>query len=303
MAGYVCTIASGKGGVGKTTTTVNLGAVFGDEGYDVAVVDADLRMPNVGEMLGLEHDRSIHDVLAGGATVDEATVEADRVAAVPGDRSLEAFAEADPAELRTVIESLREDYDLVFVDTSAGLSHETAVPLGLADGVLLVTTPEEISLLDTGKTAELVERVDGEVVGSLFTRVTSAGDIGSLDGRFGAPTVGVVPANRDGADEPVVHTVPESDAAAAYRALVEPLSAIFFEDAGRSDVEPAFDPDWFGVSTDDGSETAVDADGENVEDSEDAGDDSEDSEEPESTEDTEDDDGGSSTGWRGLFTG
>jgi septum site-determining protein MinD len=300
MAGYVCTIASGKGGAGKTTTAVNLGAVFGDEGYDVAVVDADLGMANVGEMLGLECDRGIHDVLAGDATVDEAAVETDGIAAVPGDRALEAFAEADPAELRTVIDPLSEGNDLVLVDTSTGLSHETAVPLGLADGVLLVTTPEAVSLLDTGKTAELVERVDGEVVGSLFTRVTSAGDIGGLDERFGAPTLGVVPANRDAAGEPVVHTAPESDVAAAYRALVDPLSVIFFEDTGGPDVEPAFDRGWFGVSADDGLETAVEADGEDGEDGEAAGDDSED---PESTEDSEDDDGNSSIGWGGLFTG
>lgn len=293
MAGYVCAIASGKGGTGKTTTAVNLGAVFGAEEYDVAVVDADLGMANVGKMLGLGHDRSIHDVLGGDATVDEATIETDGMAVVPGDRNLEAFADADPAELRTVIDSLREGYDLVFVDTSAGLSHETAVPLGLADGVLLVTTPAEISLLDTGKTAEFVERVDGEVVGSLFTRVTSAGGVGSLDGQFGVPTVGVVPADPDAADEPVVHTAPESDVAAAYRALVEPLSTVFFEDAGGPDVESAFDRSWFGGSADGDSETALDADSGENENSEEPGAD------PEDTED----DGDSSIGWGGLFTG
>ncbi|NHN64315.1 MinD/ParA family protein, partial [Haloarcula sp. JP-Z28] len=54
MAGYVCTIAGGKGGVGKTTTAVNLGAVLQEMDYDVAVVDADLGMANLGSMLSVE---------------------------------------------------------------------------------------------------------------------------------------------------------------------------------------------------------------------------------------------------------
>jgi len=293
MAGYVCTIASGKGGAGKTTTAVNLAAVFGAEGYDVVVVDADLAMANLGEMLGLEHGASIHDVLAGDAAVEDATVEAKGMDVVPGDRDLEAFADADPAELRTVIDALRESYDLVLVDTGAGLSHETTVPLGLADGVLLVTTPEEVSVLDTIKTADLVDRVDGDVVGGLVTRVTRTGDVGSLDGEFEFPILGAVPLALD-TDEPVVRTSPESDAAAAYRALVDPLSRIFFDGADGADVDPAFDESWFGDATDsDAGDTEPD----------DTEDEQEDSADADGGEDGSDDDDDSSVGWGGLFTG
>ena len=54
MAGYVCTIAGGKGGVGKTTTAINIAAALEENGYDTVVVDADLGMANLGNMLGID---------------------------------------------------------------------------------------------------------------------------------------------------------------------------------------------------------------------------------------------------------
>jgi len=72
MASYVLTVAGGKGGVGKTTTAVNVGAALQEMGQDVVVVDADLGMANLGGMLEIEYERSLHEILAGDAGVSEA---------------------------------------------------------------------------------------------------------------------------------------------------------------------------------------------------------------------------------------
>jgi septum site-determining protein MinD len=247
MAGYVCTIAGGKGGVGKTTTAINIGAALEANGYDTAVVDADLGMANLGEMLGLEYEESIHNILAGNATVSAALTDAQGgLTVIPGEQSLEAFAEADPAKLRKVIKTLRNAYDVVLVDTGAGLSHETTVPLGLADGILLVTTPDEVAVNDTIKTAELAERVDGTIIGALITRVTRNTDVPSIAEQFDIPLLGVIPADIEATeDEPHVINTPASDASTAYQELTDELERIFFKDASGSDLDRVFEQEWF----------------------------------------------------------
>jgi septum site-determining protein MinD len=249
MAGYVCTIAGGKGGVGKTTTAINVAAALEDD-YDTVVVDADLGMANLGEMLGLDYDSSLHEILAGDATVSEALSDAQGgVTTIPGEQSLEAFAEADPAKLRKVIKTLRNAYDVVLIDTGAGLSHETTVPLGLADGILLVTTPDHVAVSDTVKTAELAERVDGTVIGGLIDRVTRDTDVADIDAEFPFPLIGVVPNDIAATEnEPMVLNTPDSPAAEAYGQLAGHLERVFFDGADEKDVaewEVVFDPEWF----------------------------------------------------------
>ena len=249
MAGYVCTIAGGKGGVGKTTTAINVAAALEGD-HDTVVVDADLGMANLGEMLELDYETSLHEVLAGDATVSEALADADGgVTTIPGEQSLEAFAEADPAKLRKVIKTLRNAYDVVLIDTGAGLSHETTVPLGLADGILLVTTPDHVAVSDTVKTAELADRVDGTVIGGLIDRVTRDTEVGDIDSQFPFPLIGVVPNDIAATEsEPMVLNKPESPASEAYGQLAGHLERVFFDGAGEEDVaewEVIFDPEWF----------------------------------------------------------
>jgi septum site-determining protein MinD len=259
MAGYVCTVAGGKGGVGKTTTAANVAGALADRGHDVVVVDADLGMANLGELLGVEYDRGIHGVLAGETTVQETLVDVGRgLTVLPGEQSLDAFADADPAGLRDILETLRERYDVVVVDTGSGVSHEMAVPLGLADGVVLVTTPEEVAVTDARKTADLVDRLGGTVLGAAVLRAASDTDLGEVESRLGIPVLGAVPTDPDAGDEPVVLTDPDRPVSAAYRALAEQLSRVLFEGADPADAEVTLEDSWFEGA--DAEATAADED-------------------------------------------
>jgi septum site-determining protein MinD len=263
MTGYVFTIAGGKGGVGKTTTAINVGVALQDAGHDVVVVDADLGMANLGAMIGVEHEPSLHQVLAGKAAVSDAIVEGPGgITVVPGERNLEAFADADPAKLRKVVQALSTAYEIVLIDTGAGLSHETTVPLGLADGVLLVTTADDVAIGDTVKTAQLAARIEGEVVGAVLTRADDDTNVSDVADKLDLEMLAVVPEDQDATrDEPLILNDPDSYAAEAYRRLASTLEEIYEANTeGGVSTEESFEPAESEASTDDTESDTTSAD-------------------------------------------
>lgn len=222
-------VASGKGGVGKTTTVVNLGAALAEAGFKVAIVDVDLGMANLGVFVGLTEPRAtIHDVLAGEATLDAASHEAEGLTVVPGSTNLDRFAAPETERLGDVVKKLKEDNDFVLLDVGAGLNHDIVMSIGVADAVILVSTADLSSLTDTSKTGQLVERLDRPVLGAVFTRTGEGSfddveDIAAALGTIDAIT-GSIPFDervqlsiRKGV--PLVMLDPESKAARAYRRL------------------------------------------------------------------------------------
>lgn len=218
----VYAVASGKGGVGKTTTAVALGACMAATGRRTVVVDADLGMPDLGAVLGIDDDRpTLHDVLAGDAAVGDAIRSAPGgFDVVVGGAALEDYARGDPAELRTVIETLASEYDEVVLDTAAGLSQDVLVPLGLADRTILVATAADAALQDAEKTRQLVDRVGGTVAGIVVTRVVDV-DTSEAGSTSTVTLLGMVPEDdsvRDAeqANEPITTYAPDGPAGSAY---------------------------------------------------------------------------------------
>ena len=233
----VYTIAGGKGGVGKSTTTATLGVALSEAGYDVAVVDADLSMANLADVLGETAESGIHRVLAGEADVGEVVVETDDGPdVVAGGDAIEHFEQADPTNLTRVLAPLEAAYDLVLVDTGAGLSHEALVATGLAHGTLLVTTPQDAAVTDVAKTAEFVDHADATVLGAVVTRTTADTDLGDIADRLGVPLVGAIP------EDPAVDAAPATggEAGDAYRSLASTLTT-YYDDSQAVDAPASVD--------------------------------------------------------------
>lgn len=238
MSGRVFAVASGKGGVGKTTTVANLGVMIRSAGNTVAVVDGDLGMPNLGTLLGITPDVTLHAVLAGEATVEDAIVSAgEGFSVLAGGDDLDEFAAADPGELGTVIAALAETHDYVLIDTSAGLSYEGVLPLGLVDGIVLITTPDKTAIGDTAKTAKFAETIDGRIEGVVVTRTDGSVDGEEIAEELAVELLGVVPedeavSSSRKAGEPLLMHAPESPAGKAYRRLAATLTGEEIPDSG-----------------------------------------------------------------------
>lgn len=227
-------VAGAKGGVGKTTTSLNLAAALSEEGPAV-VVEFDLAMANSADFLAIDCtpdvDPTLHDVLADTETVKSATYSSPGgFDIVPSGTTLDGYADTKPHRIAPVVKALSADYEYVMIDVGAGLSRETLLPMAVADETLIVSTPRVASVRDAKKTVGLVERVGGSVAGVVFVKAGtgSAPDpdrIASfleVDLLGHVPEDSAVPASQD-AGRPVVTRAPESPAGLAYRDAAETI--------------------------------------------------------------------------------
>jgi len=230
---HVLTIAGAKGGVGKTTTSINLAASLSAAGHTAVVLELDLAMANLVDFLDVDIDdgATLHEVLADEVAVEEAVYDtSEGLGLVPSGTQLGGYADADLDNLQTVVEQLRRQFDLLLIDTPAGLSDETIRPMGLADGVVLVSTPRVASVRNVRNTMELAERVGVDICGLVLTKSGTGASPGAqriadfldlkLLGRV--PEDDAVPHSQDHG-QPVVQHAPHSGAAIAYDKIATKL--------------------------------------------------------------------------------
>ncbi|MFB6267111.1 MAG: P-loop NTPase [Halodesulfurarchaeum sp.] len=231
----VFAVASAKGGVGKTTTSLNIGAALAAQGPRTVVVELDLAMANMVDFIDLDEPAAdittLHDVLADFTPVEEAIRPAPGgFDIVPSGVTLDGFVETNPEGIPALIEQLRNSYDAVILDTAAGLTRETVLAFDRADQVLLTSTPRVASVRDTEKTKELADRRDATVGGIIFNKsgTGSAPPVDRITEYLDLELLGHIPEDRavptaQDRGRPVVVDEPDSDAARAYRSIAEGL--------------------------------------------------------------------------------
>lgn len=229
MPGQVIALASGKGGVGRTTAAINIAVELRMDDVEVCLVDADIGMPNLGTQLSITHDVTIHDVLAGTASVEDAVVErAPGFGVVIGDRSLDTLGGIDPKALKDVCDELVARYEYVILDTGSGVSFETVYPTRIADELVLVTTDEPAAVDDTQRTADITRAENTPIRGVLVSRTDGAADANAIATRLRTTLLGTVPmdpvvAESTAEGKPLALYAPESPPRESYRAIATAL--------------------------------------------------------------------------------
>ncbi|MDR0293627.1 MAG: septum site-determining protein MinD [Oscillospiraceae bacterium] len=195
-------VASGKGGVGKTSVVAGVSSCLAKLGQETVCVDGDAGLRNLDLVLGLQ-ERAVFDftdVLAGRVPLDDALVAHPDI---PGLSMLAAPIQTpdppvDPVAFRALIETLAERAAFVLVDSPAGLGGGFALAAGACTGALVVTTPDQSALRDGARCAELlydhspakliVNRVQPRLI-----KLQHAHTIDQIMDAVGLPLLGVVP--------------------------------------------------------------------------------------------------------------
>lgn len=148
----VITVTSGKGGVGKTHTSVNLGLALVRKGKRVLLLDADLGLANINIMLGFEPGATLRDILSGRSSIQDVIVRHDLgfdvLPAASGFPELTSLDNDDRMALLSQMEGLGENYDYVLVDTAAGIGPNVLYFSQAAEDILVVIDPEPTTLTD-----------------------------------------------------------------------------------------------------------------------------------------------------------
>jgi septum site-determining protein MinD len=185
--GRCIVVTSGKGGVGKTTTTANVGVALASTGARVVLVDADVGLRNLDIVLGLEARVRHHvlDVLEGNAELDDALVSDKRV---PTLKLLAASQtrekdDVDTAAFKGLIDKLRERFDYVLIDCPAGIEMGFQNAIVGADEAIIVCTPEVSAVRDADRVVGLLgERVTVKlIVNRLRPALVKRGKMLSVD--------------------------------------------------------------------------------------------------------------------------
>lgn len=185
----VIVVTSGKGGVGKTTTTANVGYSIATRGYKTLLIDTDIGLRNLDVVMGLENRivYNLVDVIEGSCRISQAIIKDKQC---PGLFLLPAAQTRDktavsPEQMKKLIEQLKPEYDYILVDCPAGIEHGFKNAIAGAGRAIVVTTPEVSAIRDADRIigildANEIPRID-LVINKVRQDMVRRGDMMSVD--------------------------------------------------------------------------------------------------------------------------
>lgn len=190
-------MASGKGGVGKTTVVSNLSAALASFNKSVIAIDGNTTTSNLGLHLGISmYPVTLQDVLKGRANLRDAIYRhEDGFSIIPADVSMEKVMSPDAHRMLDVVYRLIGQADFVLVDAAAGLGKEASSAIRACDEMIVVTNPELTALTDALKLARMGERFGTKNLGFVLNRIrneTSEFSVADAEEFLSTPILGKV---------------------------------------------------------------------------------------------------------------
>jgi len=234
----VIAIASGKGGVGKTTTAVNLAASLNLLGFNVIAIDGNISTPHLALHLNSANSpTTLHHVLSNKKDIRDAIYEHHSgIKIVPGSIRLKDLfgMKLSIEKFTSIINSLRKIADFIIIDSAPGLGAESLMSLKAADDVIVISNPDMLSMADSLKIIKISKELGKTIKGILVTRAKldkNEMDISNMRILAETPILGVIPEEdsvrkslllRDA----VVHSEPSSKAAKNYMMLAKKILGV-----------------------------------------------------------------------------
>ena len=202
--GEVIVITSGKGGVGKTTTTANIGIGLSQLQKKVVVIDTDLGLRNLDVVMGLENRivYNLVDVIEGGCRLKQALIKDKRfpeLYLLPSAQTKDKTA-VSPEQMKKLIEELKTEFDYILLDCPAGIEQGFQNAIAGADRGIVVTTPEVSAIRDADRIIGLLEahgiKNNDLIINRLRIDMVKRGDMMSVEDVsdiLAVPLIGILP--------------------------------------------------------------------------------------------------------------
>ena len=188
--GRVIVVTSGKGGVGKTTSTANIGTALALQGKKVCLMDMDIGLRNLDVVLGLENRiiYDIVDVVEGRAKLHQAIIKDKRfddlLYLLPAAQNADKNS-LNEEQMADLVGQLKEDYDFVIIDCPAGIEQGFKNSVAAADEAILITTPEISAIRDADRITGLVEQMDIDgpklIINRIRKKMMQDGEVMDID--------------------------------------------------------------------------------------------------------------------------
>lgn len=238
MTGRAIVITSGKGGVGKTTTTANLGAALALKGKRVLVIDADIGLRNLDVIMGLENRIvfNIVDVVKGVCKPQQAVIKSKKsnnLFLLPASQTDDKDV-LSPTEMADLIKNLKQEFNFILIDSPAGIEQGFKNACAGADEAIVVTTPEVAAVRDADRVVGLLTAQGLEpslIINRIDKDMVKRGDMMSpqdVIDILGIPQLGLVLRDNDivisaNTGEPIVYT-PKAKASKSFMAIADRLT-------------------------------------------------------------------------------
>ncbi len=169
----VITLGSGKGGVGRSTITANLGVFLAEMGESTLIIDGSITSPSQSLFFNLEKvSQTLNDALAGNISYEEAVYEGPKgVKVLPAAVQLDKIRKAKISRFASLVSDHVEGYDFVLIDASNGLRKETIASLKAGEELLVVTIPEMTAVSDSMKTKVASEFLGLDPIGVVLNQI------------------------------------------------------------------------------------------------------------------------------------